>query len=66
MVFICLTLDGAQRWVNVNEIAALEDEGDGTIVYLKGNGSVHIACDQGIDDVMAMIFREEEGDSVPV
>jgi hypothetical protein len=55
MEFILLTLDGIRRWINIAEIAAMEEEGDKTIIYLKNNASVHVACDQDIDDIMAMI-----------
>jgi hypothetical protein len=58
--FIVLTLDGAKRAINVDEIAALEDEGEQTIIYLKGNSSVHIACDQDFDDVLDMVDRDAD------
>jgi hypothetical protein len=56
LTFICVSLDGAVRYVNVMDIAAVEDEGEKTIIYLKNNNSVHIACDQDIENVMEMIF----------
>lgn len=60
MDFIQLTLDGAKRWINIHEIAAMEEEGELTIIYLKNNPGVHIACDQEIDDIITMVANAEE------
>jgi hypothetical protein len=58
--FIEVSIDGRKRMINVNQIACFEtDELDGTKVkgsiYVNGDGTFCIYCDESYDDIKRMI-----------
>lgn len=58
--FIQLHLGEMVRWVNIYQIAALEEAEALTIIYLIHNPGIHIACDEAIGDVMQLIQDAED------